>query len=104
MKRFIALTCALLFTLLLLTGCESGEQQQIVNVYNWGEYISDGSEDTLDVNAAFEEYYYETYGEEIEVDVTEDAKENSVAGVYTIKNIPGNKDQKIFESGVKYFK
>ncbi len=26
-----------------------------LNVYNWGEYISDGSEDTLDVNAYFEE-------------------------------------------------
>ncbi len=25
-----------------------------LNVYNWGEYISDGSDDTLDVNAAFE--------------------------------------------------
>lgn len=28
-----------------------------LNVYNWGEYISDGSEDTLDVNLAFEEYF-----------------------------------------------
>lgn len=26
-----------------------------LNVYNWGEYISDGAEDTLDVNAYFEE-------------------------------------------------
>ncbi len=26
-----------------------------INVYNWGEYISDGSDDTLDVNALFEE-------------------------------------------------
>ena len=26
-----------------------------INVFNWGEYISDGSEGTLDVNAAFEE-------------------------------------------------
>ena len=26
-----------------------------INVYNWGEYISDGSDDALDVNAAFEE-------------------------------------------------
>lgn len=26
-----------------------------LNVYNWGEYISDGSEDSLDVNAYFEE-------------------------------------------------
>jgi len=25
-----------------------------INVFNWGEYISDGSDDTLDVNAAFE--------------------------------------------------
>lgn len=35
-------------------------------VYNWGEYISDGADDTLDVNAAFEEKYgieviYDTY-------------------------------------------
>ena len=35
-------------------------------VYNWGEYISDGAEDSLDVNKAFEEKYgikvvYETY-------------------------------------------
>ncbi len=27
-----------------------------LNVYNWGEYISDGSEGTLDVNKAFEQY------------------------------------------------
>ena len=26
-----------------------------LNVFNWGEYISDGSEGSLDVNAAFEE-------------------------------------------------
>ena len=26
-----------------------------LNVYNWGEYMSDGAEDTLDVNKAFEE-------------------------------------------------
>ena len=26
-----------------------------INVYNWGEYISDGSEDSLDVNAYFQE-------------------------------------------------
>ena len=26
-----------------------------INVFNWGEYISDGADDTLDVNEAFEE-------------------------------------------------
>lgn len=28
----------------------------VLNVYNWGEYISDGSEGSLDVNTEFEEY------------------------------------------------
>ncbi len=30
-----------------------------LNVYNWGEYISDGSEGTLDVNEEFEKYFNE---------------------------------------------
>ena len=29
--------------------------EEVVNVYNWGQYISDGSDGYLDVNAAFEE-------------------------------------------------
>lgn len=36
-------------------------------VYNWGEYISDGSEGSLDVNSEFEKYYLETYGEKIKI-------------------------------------
>lgn len=48
----------------------SGTETIVLNVYNWGEYISDGSEDTLDVNAAFEAYYYETYGVILEVNYT----------------------------------
>ena len=44
-----------------------------LNVYNWGEYISDGGDDSLDVNKAFEEYYEKLYfeqtGEEINVQV-----------------------------------
>ncbi len=28
----------------------------VLNVYNWGEYISDGSEDSFDVNEAFEDW------------------------------------------------
>ena len=30
-------------------------QGRSINVYNWGEYISDGSDDSLNVNKAFEE-------------------------------------------------
>ena len=42
----------------------------VLNVYNWGEYISDGSEETLDVNAAFEEYFLETFGRKVKVNYT----------------------------------
>jgi len=33
------------------------EENVTLNVYNWGEYISDGSDGSLDVNKAFEEKY-----------------------------------------------
>ena len=70
MKRIFALLLALLFLALpLLVACEAsdeeGEEDKPVEgtvtlyVYNWGEYISDGSEDSLDSNAAFEEYFNE---------------------------------------------
>ena len=46
--------------------CSSGETVTLY-VYNWGEYISDGSEGCLDANAAFETWYYETYGVKVKV-------------------------------------
>jgi spermidine/putrescine transport system substrate-binding protein len=36
----------------------------VVNVYNWGEYISDGSDGSYDTNKAFEEYYSNVLSEE----------------------------------------
>ena len=42
----------------------AGTETLTLNVYNWGEYISDGGDDTLDVNKAFEEYYEELYYKE----------------------------------------
>ena len=30
-------------------------QNMILNVYNWGEYISDGSDDSININKEFEE-------------------------------------------------
>ena len=63
---------AVVLALALLVGCGfwflGGKTEQVtINVYNWGQYISDGSDDTLDVIAAFEEAYpnikvnYSTY-------------------------------------------
>jgi len=51
---------------LSLTGC--GDSDTIVlNVYNWGEYISTGEEGTYDTNAEFEDWYFETYGQKVRV-------------------------------------
>ena len=56
--------------LFTMSSCEEAPEKIVLNVYNWGEYISDGSEGTLDVNRMFEEYYLETYGVELTVNYT----------------------------------
>ena len=71
-KRVSALLlCAvmLLSLTLPLVSCEetSGGSVTELYVYNWGEYISDGSEGSLDSNKAFEEWYFETFGERVKV-------------------------------------
>ena len=48
---FFMLCLTVLMPVLSLASCGEGEKI-VLNVYNWGEYISDGSEDSLDVNAA----------------------------------------------------
>ena len=70
MKKTLSLMlCAFLLLLLCLpifTAC--GDKAEVtLYVYNWGEYISDGSEGSLDANAAFEEWYFETYGQKVKV-------------------------------------
>ena len=71
MKRFISVAIAALLLLPLVfvfSSCENeGGGVTTLYVYNWGEYISDGSDDSLDSNAAFEEWYYEEYGEHVKV-------------------------------------
>lgn len=43
------------------------QQPLTLNVYNWGEYISDGSEDTFDTIREFQSWYEETYGRPVQV-------------------------------------
>ncbi len=69
-KRIFALIIAALMLAPTLVSCadiELGGDTTTLYVYNWGEYISDGSEGTDDTNAMFEEWYYETYGERVKV-------------------------------------
>ncbi len=60
------------FLLLTIFLCSCSDQNEIktLNVYNWGEYISDGSEGTLNVNAEFEKYCLEEYGINVKVNYT----------------------------------
>lgn len=66
-KKIFSFCMALMLALsLCLTGC-GGSDVLTLNVYNWGEYISDGSEGSIDVIAEFEDWYMQTYGEEVRV-------------------------------------
>lgn len=59
MKRILcAIMCVLLATstATMFTGC-GAEAKEEINVFNWGEYISNGEDDTLDTIAEFEKRY-----------------------------------------------
>ena len=71
MKKTLSLALCLVFVLACFSGCQQQTAQPgdriTLNVYNWGQYISDGSDGCLDVIAAFEAAYpnikvnYSTY-------------------------------------------
>ena len=67
MKKWISLSLiAIMLAGLCLTGC-GGKKGLTLNVYNWGEYISDGSEGSFDTVREFEKWYQETYGQKVTV-------------------------------------
>lgn len=66
----IVLVFLLCISVFPLSGCEQREEKLTLNVYNWGEYISDGSEDSLDVNEEFENYCREELGLDVTVNYT----------------------------------
>ena len=58
MKRLISIFLACLTVLLLPAGASAGEEaapasKVTINVYNWGEYIANGTDGSIDVNAEF---------------------------------------------------
>ena len=63
MRKVFALILAAAMTAMAFSGCGQQETAQsdtgktTLNVYNWGQYIADGSDDSLDIIAAFEEKY-----------------------------------------------
>lgn len=73
MKKIISfLLLTLMLCALFLTSCGKADEEDYgdavtLYVYNWGEYISDGYDDSLDVNAAFEEYCREVLHKKVHV-------------------------------------
>ncbi len=58
---------AVCFAVIMVVG---KPDKPVLNVYNWGEYISDGSEDSFDTIKGFEAWYEENYGSPVEVNYT----------------------------------
>ena len=70
MKKVLLLLVVCVVLMACLCGCGNQSEKLTLNVYNWGEYISDGSEDSLDVNEAFETYCRDELGMEVSVNYT----------------------------------
>lgn len=75
----------LLLVCLLLTicvgsfaSCEKQDEVLTLYVYNWGEYISDGSDESVDTNAEFEKYCKEELGITVKVNYSTFASNESM--------------------------
>ena len=56
-KRIISLLCALVMALTMLPLQTFAAETVTINVYNWGQYIADGTDGYMDVIAEFEKAY-----------------------------------------------
>ncbi len=115
MKKRLTLLFLLLLSALALTACGGKDEGApkgdtvILNVYNWGEYISDGSLGSYDTNAEFEKYCKEVLGKNVKVvystyATNEDmyAKITSGAGTYDIIIPSDYMIQKLADEGALY--
>ncbi len=66
-RILVPAAAGVIFTLMVVLIITGSGRTLTLNVYNWGEYISDGSEGSLDSIAEFERWYEETYGEPVKV-------------------------------------
>ena len=57
MKRLFALLLVVLLVAGCFSGCQAGDSRTVINVYNWGQYISEGDDGCIDVIAEFEKAY-----------------------------------------------
>ena len=67
-----------------------------LNVYNWGEYISDGSDESYDTNSEFEIYAENYYREKLGKDVVF-AADDTVVGENAKAAVAAMKDGDVVE-------
>ena len=57
MKKVISVFLVLATLVCLCAGCGKSSEKTTIYVYNWGQYISEGDDDSIDVIAEFEKKY-----------------------------------------------
>ena len=82
MKRHVSRLLLICLSVCLLAGvftsCEKRDETLTLYVYNWGEYISDGSDESVDTNAEFEKYCKEELGITVKVNYSTFASNESM--------------------------
>ena len=77
-SRLILLCLLVSLCATFFTSCDKEDEALTLYVYNWGEYISDGSEDSVDVNKEFERYCKEELGITVKVNYSTFASNESM--------------------------
>lgn len=54
MKKIICLFLGAVLLLSVFSGCGVMDSRTVINVYNWGQYMSEGDDECIDVIAEFE--------------------------------------------------
>ncbi len=83
MRKWICLlcVCALMLT---VCGCAKTDDAVTINVYNWGQYISEGDDGCIDVIALFEERYPDIKVNYVTFDSNETMYTKMVGGGITV--------------------
>ena len=77
-SRLLLLGLLLSLCASVFTSCDEKDEVLTLYVYNWGEYISDGSDESVDTNAEFEKYCKEVLGKTVKVNYSTFASNESM--------------------------
>ena len=87
MKRKIVLAVIAAVLALSAAGCADSEKQ-VLNIYNWGEYVADGSEGACDVIRDFTDWYRREYDAEAVVNYSTYPSNEDMYNKNAYRNLP----------------